>query len=73
MASARTPPMISVQTAFGASGTAVSTATLEAAPKIVPPRPHTKAEDARERRALTFLRRKPAPPLPAPQSEKGDH
>jgi len=67
------PPSISVQTAFGASGTAVSTATLEAAPKIVPPRPHTKAEDARERRALTFLRRKPAPPLPAPQPEKGDH
>ncbi len=63
------PPVLSVQTAFGAAGT---TGTLEAAPKIVPPRPHTPAEDARERHALSFLRRRPVPAA-APKPESGDH
>jgi hypothetical protein len=80
-------PIISVQTGFGASATTTTTSTaitLEAVPRIAPPRPHTKAEDARERRALTFLRRRPLPPPPAsppapqgtaaqPKSNKGDH
>ncbi|HEX3531717.1 MAG TPA: copper oxidase [Thermoanaerobaculia bacterium] len=66
-------PVISVQTGFGASATTAAAITLEALPRLVPLRPHTAAEDARERRALTFLRRRPVPPPPAPTPEKGDH